>query len=53
MAKALTLILLAASGSAAIAPRVPPAAGGDPRNGEAWISMMMIPIPDMSPDTTT
>ena len=53
MAKALLLISATATDNAPIAPKAPPEAVGAPRKGKLWISMMMTPIPDMNPETTT
>ena len=53
MAKAPVLTLAASSGHARIAPSAPPGAAGMPSSGKVCISMTMMPIPDMKPDTTT
>ena len=42
-----------ASGRARTAPVNPPGAGGAPRKGRTSIIMMMTPMPDMKPETTT
>ena len=52
-ANASAFTLAIASGNAATAPIGPPGAVGAPRNGMAWIRMMMMPMPDMNPETTT
>ena len=53
MAKALVSMSLTAAGSARAAPIGPPVAPEAPSSGSDCISMMMTPIPDMKPDTTT
>ena len=53
MTRALTLRFASASGSARSAPTAPPEAVGAPRNGSVWISMTMMPMPVMKPETTT
>ena len=53
MANASAFTLAIASGNAATVPIGPPGAAGAPRNGMAWIRMMMMPMPDMNPETTT
>ena len=53
MAKAPVSMALTAAGSARAAPIGPPVAPEAPNNGNACISTMMTPIPDMNPETTT
>ena len=49
MARAWKLRSASAAGSARIAPSGPPSAVGAPRNGRVWISITMMPMPDMNP----
>ena len=53
IATALALMSPSASGNARIAPTAPPGTTGVPRNGKTWITMMMMPMPDMNPEMTT
>ena len=53
MARALGFNPASAPGSERNAPIGPSGDVGAPRNGSTWISMMMMPIPDMNPETTT
>ena len=46
-------MLPSAAGRSPTAPMGPSGEVGAPRNGNTWISMMMIPMPDMNPEITT
>jgi hypothetical protein len=52
IARASGFSMAGTSGHARIEPSGPPGAVSMPKNGRVWMTMMMMPIPDMKPETT-
>ena len=52
-AKIRTFMFMIADGSDRSAPTGPSRGAAAPSSGSSWMRMMMMPIPDMNPETTT